>query len=531
MVLSKDDSLSEGYVPSRLDSYLSVDGILQNLTWNDTRSRILVVPRPVWYWDDATWVMAASFIIFTMQTGFGMLESGIVSLKNEINITMKIVVAIVLGGLSYWAFGYGLSYGDSSFSNGFIALGTFSGGTWFVEANDDDMGPIFVTFLFQLSFATRATIIVSGAMAERCNFHAYCLFAILNTLVYCVPAHWIWDGAGFLYQLDVIDIAGSGAIHLCGGASAFVAAIMIGPRLGRWDLDVPPPMGSPTNALIGLFMLWFGWLGHNSGSTFGVTGNQWRLAAKAAGQTMVATFGGGMVAITYSQLQSGKIEVLSSINGILGALASIAATCCVVEVWEALLIGAVGSFLANITNPLLAKWRVDDAVGATCVHGFGGAWGLIAAGIFAHKDKLEGYSKHNGILHGGGGYLLGVQAYAVVTITIWASLVTFILLWTIDKLIPIRMPAHEELLGADFYEHELKHGGVGVSRAVSVLRHFHDDVDPSIETRKGNKGHANFIRDYYGDKNKYKTKRPSVYVVESGDDGTVTPLETGNGFV
>ena len=442
----------------------------------------------------------------------------------QVNITMKIVVAIVLGGLTYWAYGYGLSYGDSPYSNSFIALGTISGGTWFVDAIGEDMGPKFVTFIFQLSFATRAAIIVSGSMAERCNFHAYCLFSMAYTLVYSVPTHWLWDSTGFLHQLQVIDIAGSGAIHLVGGASAFVAAIMIGPRLGRWDLDVPPPMGSPTNALIGLFMLWFGWLGHNCGSTFGVTGHQWRLAAKAAGQTMVATFGGGMVAIAVSYVQTGKIEVRASINGILGALVSITASCCVVEVWEALLIGAVGSFLANISDPLLVRWKVDDAVGATCVHGFGGAWGMIAVGIFAHKDDLEGFSRHNGILHGGGGYLLGVQAYSVVVITIWACLMTFILLWSIDKLVPIRVHAHEELLGADFYEHELKHGGVGVSRAVSVLRHFYDDVNPNIETRKGNKGHANFIRDYRGTRNNY--------VVESGDDdGTGSPIETGNNFV
>ena len=456
-----------------------------------------------------------------------MLESGIVSLKNQVNITMKIVVAIVLGGLAYWAFGYGLSYGDSPHSNGFLALGTFSGGTWFVDAPGDDMGPTFVTFLFQLSFATRATVIVSGAMAERCSFHAFCLFAVANTLVYCAPAHWLWDGAGFLRRLGAVDIAGSGAIHLTGGAAALVAAAFIGPRLGRWDLDVPPPMGSPTNALIGLFMLWFGWLGHNSGSTFGVTGNQWRLAAKAAGQTMVATFGGGMVSIVISYLRSGKIEVMASISGILGSLASISAGCCVVEVWEALLIGAVGALLANVAEPLLARWRVDDAVGATCVHGVGGAWGLVAVGLFAHRDQLEGYSRHDGLLRGGGAYLLGVQAGAAAAIALWACVATLLLLWTVDLLVPLRMPAHEELLGADFYEHELRHGGVGVSRAVSVLRHYHDDVDPTIETRRGNRGHAKFLRDLYGDG---LSRRASKYVSKKEEEGLMPPrplLEMG----
>ena len=134
-----------------------------------------------------------------------------------------------------------------------------------MDSYGEDMGLTFVTFLFQLSFATTATTIVSGAMAERCNFNAYCLFSLVNTVVYCLPAHWMWSPYGFLYQLGAVDIAGSGPVHLVGGASAFVAAIMLGPRLGRWDLKGAPPMGSPTNALIGLFMLWWGWLAFNAG--------------------------------------------------------------------------------------------------------------------------------------------------------------------------------------------------------------------------------------------------------------------------
>ena len=245
----------DGFVSSRI----SEDGTLLNLTWNDT-SKLEKPEKPsIFEWDDAAWVMSACFIIFGMQTGFGMLESGCVSLKNEVNIMMKNVVDVVLGGITYWAFGYGLSYG-SDYHNAFFSLGN-----WFVDSHDEDMGLTFVTFLFQLSFATTATTIVSGAMAERCNFNAYCLFSLVNTVVYCLPAHWMWSPHGFLNQWGAVDIAGSGPVHLVGGASAFVAAIMLGPRLGRWDLKGAPPMGSPTNALIGLFMLWWGWLAFNAG--------------------------------------------------------------------------------------------------------------------------------------------------------------------------------------------------------------------------------------------------------------------------
>ena len=202
---------------------------------------------------------------------------------------------------------------------------------------------------------------------------------------------------------------------------------------------------------------------------------------------MTASLAGGIVAITMSYVQSGgKVEVLATINGVLGALVGITASCAIVTIWESFIIGAVGSFLANITDPLLVYLRVDDAVGATCVHGFGGAWGIIAVGIFAAKDELENYCQYDGLLHGGGGYLLGVQTLTVVTMGVWAVVVTLTLLFVsfennqrrkkvfcvkitqsfqiIDKIIPIRMHAHEELLGADFFEHDVKHPSVGVSR-------------------------------------------------------------------
>ncbi len=263
--------------------------------WNDT-SPIEVDELEGWYHDDALWMVTCSCIIFNMQTGFGMLESGCVSLKNEVNIMMKNMVDVVLGGMTYWAFGYGMSYGESSMTNWFMGFGD-----WFVDDEGVRIGPTFTGFIFQMSFATTATTIVSGAIAERFDFNAYCIFSLVNTIVYCVPAGWLWAPRGFLYQLGCVDIAGSGGVHLVGngnlkialvletsfcvnqfiktlfcvivrtlgGASALVSAWLVGPRLGRWELTEAPPMGSPTNALIGLYMLWWGWLAFNAGSTFG----------------------------------------------------------------------------------------------------------------------------------------------------------------------------------------------------------------------------------------------------------------------
>ncbi|CAB3365637.1 Hypothetical predicted protein [Cloeon dipterum] len=418
--------------------------------------------------DDTTFVMTSSFIIFTMQTGFGLLESGCVSLKNEVNIMMKNVVDVVFGGLTYWAFGFGLSFGRSHMSLPFIGIGDF-----LVDpGTGDHMGPVFAAFLFQLSFATTATTIVSGAMAERCNFKAYCLFSMLNTVVYCIPAGWVWGEHGFLYKLGVVDIAGSGPVHLVGGTSALVATAMLGPRLGRYDNGLDPmPLGSPTNALMGLFMLWWGWLAFNSGSTFGISGHKWKYSARAAVVTMNSSFGGGFVGLVHSYfLRKGTFDIMDLINGVLGSLVSVTAGCYLYRPWEAVVVGAIGGAIACLMMPLWDRMRIDDPVGATSVHGCAGLWGVLAVGIFALDPKLLNTTRgRSGVLHGGGWYLLSVQALAALCYITWSATVTFIILWIVNKIIPLRMKAHDELLGADLTEHLIRHQGVGVSRVLSAL--------------------------------------------------------------
>ncbi|CAL8107424.1 unnamed protein product [Orchesella dallaii] len=417
-------------------------------------------------WDDATWILTSAFIIFTMQTGFGLLESGCVSLKNEVNIMMKNVIDIVFGGITYWLFGYGLTYGEL-YTNPFFAIGYFA-----VDADIDEMGPVFSKFLFQLSFATTATTIVSGAMAERCNFRAYCLFSLCNTIVYCVPAGWIWGSHGFLHKLGAIDIGGSGAVHLVGGSSAFVAAWMLGPRLGRYDHGREPlPMGSPTNALLGLFMLWWGWLAFSSGSVFGVSGHKWKFSARAAVTTINASFGGGVVGLIYSYIRKkGKFDILDLISAVLGSLVSVTGGCAIYRPWEAIVIGAIGGGLACFGIPFFDWLHIDDPVGATSVHGLSAFWGVLAIGLFADGETLLNLTNgRSGLFKGGDAYLLGVQALAAVSFSLWAGFITFLLLWIINKFIPIRMEAHEELLGADLVEHGIRRSGVGVSRALSAL--------------------------------------------------------------
>ncbi|OWF39017.1 putative ammonium transporter 3 [Mizuhopecten yessoensis] len=406
-------------------------------------------------WDDATWILTSSFIIFTMQSGFGLLEAGAVTNKNEVNIMVKNAADVIFGGLTYWSFGFGLSFGKDQGANMFCGVGNF-----FVDADDDQMGVIFSTFVFQLSFATTATTIVSGAMAERTKLCSYIIFSCVNTVVYCIPAHWLWDDIGFLRKLGVVDIAGAGAVHLIGGGSALVAAVMLKPRSGRYDHGTESlPMGNPVNSLLGTFMLWWGWLGFNCGSTFGISGGKWKLAAKSAVVTLCGSIGGGVIGITTSYItRKRKFEIEYIVNSILGGLVSITAACAIIRPWEALIAGAVGGFIA-IHAPKFFNWlHVDDPVGAVSVHGVVGIWGLMVVGLFTENDHLENLTLgRSGLIHGGGFYLLGVQMMAALILSTWSSLCTFILLFPIKMTIGIRLSPHEEFLGADYVEHNIVH--------------------------------------------------------------------------
>ena len=189
---------------------------------------------------------------------------------------VKNAVDVIFGGLSYWIFGFAFSFGIIDRGNPFCGLGYFV-----TDADESEMGQVYSEYFFQLSFATTATTIVSGAMAERINLRAYILYSFLNTLTYTFPAHWIWAENGWLRKMGAVDIAGCGPVHLVGGVSGLVATMMLKPRSGRFDVNIPSEaMASPTNVLLGTFMLWWGWLGFNCGSTFGVTGMKWKLASR-----------------------------------------------------------------------------------------------------------------------------------------------------------------------------------------------------------------------------------------------------------
>ncbi|XP_070542960.1 putative ammonium transporter 2 [Ptychodera flava] len=428
-----------------------------------TQDNVTVVPTTVsvlelgLLWDDATWVLSCTFIIFTMQSGFGLLESGSVSQKNETNIMVKNAVDVIFGGFSYWAFGFGLSFGKGAYVNSFCGFGDF-----FVDETGGLVaGSVFSEFFFHASFATTATTIVSGSMAERTKLEAYIVFSFLNTLVYCFPSHWIWDKHGWLHKLGVIDLAGVGVVHLVGGVTGLVATIVLKPRHGRFEGNaVPPQMSSPTTALLGMFMLWWGWLGFNCGSTYGITEGKWILAARSAVVTTTASIGGGVSGIILSYIMKKRtFDINFLINGVLGSLVSVTGICAFAQAWEGFVIGSIGGLLACLSIPCIAKLKIDDPVNVIPIHFVCAVWGMLAVGLFLRQVD-DGNSQfyeglQSGLFYGGGWYLLGVQSLALVTLISWTAVMAFIFLNVIDVIIGLRVPIHEELLGADIVEHGL----------------------------------------------------------------------------
>eukprot|EP00439_Symbiodinium_sp_Y106_P022636 s1102_g2.t2 len=377
--------------------------------------------------DDATWVLTSSFVILTMQSGFAMLEMGSSSKGHEVNIMLKNVYDVVFGGLAYYLLGFGISSGVPS--NSFMGLGDF-----FLDvpnADEISSGLRFSSFLFKFSFAATSTTIVSGCLAMRCKFTVYCLYAFYAVLIYSFVAHWVWAADGWLAQLGVHDFAGGGPVHLLGAANGLVAILLVGPRHGRFDGIRPPEdfrVSSPTSILIGLFMLWWGWIGFNCGSTFGITKFKWIVATRSGVATINATFGGGFGALFYTKAKSKGRLVLADhvVNGILGSLVAITATCACVHPPAALIIGLVGAIVALLVNDWIPGENViDDPVGAIGVHGAAAVWGILAVGLFA-DGQLAGIQVASGLFRGGGFRLLEVQLLLIASIFGWSLLaVTF----------------------------------------------------------------------------------------------------------
>jgi ammonium transporter, Amt family len=397
------------------------------------------------------WVMLGAFFVFFMHAGFAMVEAGFTRSKNAVNILMKNILTISIGGIVYFAVGYAIMFGDSA--------GGFIGTSGFALSGVEDIA----FFVFQAMFAATCATIISGAVAERTNIMAYmALVVVMTAVIYPVVGHWIWQGDGWLTALGFTDFAGSTVVHLTGAVGALVVAAMVGPRVGKYAkgvVNVIPGHSIPLGAL-GVFILWLGWYGFNGAST---------LAADPASvpgviaNTFLSASAGVIATAFYTRLRYGFIDGSLTLNGALAGLVSITAGAANLSIVGSIAAGFIGGIiLVEAVRFIEHKLRVDDPVGAVAVHGVAGIWGTLAVGLF---DITGG-----GLLYGGGATLLGVQALGVAAIIAWTASTVAISVFVIKAFIPLRVSNEEEIEGLDIAEHgayayEMQDMFKGVSRS------------------------------------------------------------------
>jgi Amt family ammonium transporter len=396
---------------------------------------------------DTIWVVLTAAMILLMEGGFALLEAGFVRQKNAVSIIMKVFVDIAFGALVFYIVGFGLMYGKDR--GGLVGTSGFMLG--------GDLSHIRLTishetyWLFQCAFVIAVISIVSGAVAERINFRAYILYTIVMTgLIYPLAGHWVWSAGGWLGKLGMIDFAGSAVIHALGGFSALAAAMLVGPRIGKYGPDGSPNIVPPSNlplASVGAFILWFGWFGFNSGSTLSATNGS---IGHIAVTTMLAAASGSAACILFTMLRYRKSDPPMVINGALAGLVGITAGCAFVSDVAAIVIGIVCGIAMVFATEFLDSRRIDDPVGAFAVHGVSGSIGTLAVGLFAMPDAVKGVGQgYAGLFYGGGWSLLGVQALGLAVCCVWGFAATRLACKAIGKLTPLRVSRDEELVGLD----------------------------------------------------------------------------------
>ncbi|MCM1245893.1 MAG: ammonium transporter [Roseburia sp.] len=384
------------------------------------------------------WFLIGAALVFFMQAGFAMVETGFTRAKNAGNIIMKNLMDFCLGTIVFIFLGYGIMNSENYFF-GVIGRPEYQMFTDF--ANFD-----WSNFFFQLVFCATCATIVSGAMAERTKFSMYCLYSIIiSAVVYPIEAGWTWNSQGWLAKLGFIDFAGSAVIHMVGGITALVGAAILGARIGKFGKDGKPkaiPGHNITIGALGCFILWFAWYGFNGAAASSV-----EEMAKILSTTTIAPAVATTVCMIFTWVKYGKPDVSMCLNASLAGLVGITAGCANVDALGATIIGIVDGLLV-----VFGVWfvdnvcKVDDPVGAVAVHGFNGAWGALAVGLFDYE---------NGVFYGGGFHQFGVQLLGVVVIGAYAAVVMAVVFTVINKVCGLRVTAEEEILGLDATEHGL----------------------------------------------------------------------------
>ena len=402
--------------------------------------------------DMSVWFLLGAALVFFMQCGFAMVETGFTRAKNAGNIIMKNMMDFCLGTVVFIFLGYGIMNSENYIA-GLIGLPTYQMFTGFDTFD-------WSNFFFQLVFCATAATIVSGAMAERTKFSVYCVYSVLiSAVVYPIEAGWTWNGAGWLAQLGFVDFAGSAVIHMVGGISGLIGAAMLGARIGKYGKDGKPraiPGHSIPLGCLGVLILWFGWYGFNGAAAADATE-----LAQILSTTTLAPAAATVTVMLFTWLKYGKPDVSMTLNGSLAGLVAITAPCAVADATGAIIIGIVAGFLVCFGVWFLDyKLKIDDPVGAVAVHGFNGAWGAIAVGLF---------DRTNGLFYGGGFHQLIVQIIGVIAIAAYTFVVMSIIFKVLDKTMGLRVPAEVEIQGLDMHEHGLQNAYADFMPAVSTL--------------------------------------------------------------
>ncbi|MGB0146874.1 MAG: ammonium transporter [Flavobacteriaceae bacterium] len=389
------------------------------------------------------WMLISGILVFFMQAGFFLVESGMTDSKNAVNIAMKNFLDIAVGSLAFWFIGYSLMYGADQ-SGGFFHFGGFT----FSQGAAD--------LFFQTVFAATAATIVSGAIAGRTKYTTYAIFSIVMTaFIYPIAGGWEWNG-GWLNNTDYmpaefIDFAGSSIVHSVGGWAALVAAWMVGPRIGKF-LDGKPNVMHGHNqmyATMGVFILWLGWFGFNGGSQLAWGGDDAVGASQVVLVTNLAAAAGALGALLFTWIKNGKPSLSMTLNGALAGLVSITAGCGNMTENGAVLAGLIGGLLVVFSIGFIERTlKIDDAVGAISVHGVAGAWGTLVIGLWG-VDGDTGI----GLFNGGGAAQLGAQAIGVLAYAFWAIVLSYVFLLVLKKTVGLRVSEKEELAGLDISEH------------------------------------------------------------------------------
>ena len=392
--------------------------------------------------DMRVWYLLGAVLVFFMQCGFAMVETGFTRAKNAGNIIMKNLMDFCIGTVVFFVLGYGIMNSENYFF-GLIGRPEYQMFTDF--ANFD-----WSNFFFQLVFCATAATIVSGAMAERTKFSTYCIYsAIISAIVYPIEAGWVWNSAGWLAKLGYVDFAGSSVIHMVGGIASVIGAAMLGPRIGKYTKGKDGkvvvnafPGHSLTLGALGCFILWFAWYGFNGAAASDPT-----QLAQILGTTTIAPAVATFACMLFTWIRNGAPDVSMCLNASLAGLVGITAGCANVDALGATIIGLVDGILVVIVVEFIdQKLKIDDPVGAVAVHGCNGFWGTVAVGLFDYN---------NGVFYGGGFHQLGVQVLGVVCIAAYTAVAMTIVFTILKHTIGLRVSAEEEIMGLDIAEHDL----------------------------------------------------------------------------